>query len=381
MAQKPVRWIVRGGGPWWLRWPLRLACLAGVMGLGFVRYNYEIAGECRLIPAAQYGVRTQLTDEIVELNVDEGDYVQAGTVIATLSARTTSSDYRMTVQALEGARADLELLVNGPRKEDIEIASDQVEIRRNQLSVLETQLTRTSTLFNRGMASAAQMQEAREERDNAQLNLLAARQELSKLKVGYRQEAIRSAQAKVRGLEEKLKYEEQMLKLTRLTAPISGRVVTPHLDGRRGLQAKAGDLIAVVQDISNLWVEVAAVEAAAVDVRKGMVAKVRLYGLDSGRLLTGHVRGLALTAEADSKLPIDAIRSDPEIDHEQYGTSGDKYDQRVRVYVELDKYPTELVPGMVGYARIIANRKDVMWRAFARPIVRFLRTDVWYWLP
>jgi multidrug resistance efflux pump len=381
MAQKPVRWVVRGGGPWWLRWPLRIAGLSGLLALGFIRYNYEIAGECRLIPVAQYGIRSQLTDELVQLQVTEGDYVEAGAVIATLSARTTGSDYRMTQHDLEMAQAELDLLRNGPRKEDIAIASDTVEIRRNQLKLADIELNRNTSLFNRGMVSVAQMQKVREDRDNAELNLLAARQELSKLQVGYREEAIRAADAKVKRLEEKLKLDEQMLKLTELKTPIAGRVVTPHLDGRRGLQTKGGDLVAVIQDTSSLWVEVAADECAAVDVRKGMPAKVRLYGLDSGRLLTGHVRGIALNAESDSKFAVDAIRSDREVDNEQFSTSGNKNDQRVRVYVEFDEYPPGLVPGMDGYCRIISNRNDLFWRALARPIVRFLRTEVWYWLP
>jgi HlyD family secretion protein len=381
MAVKPVYWIVRGGGPWWLRWSVRLACLAGLWGVGLIRYNYEIVGDCEIFPAAEFGIRAHLADEVVQLRVSEGDFVEAGSVVATLSARDAGAQFKMSQQDVASAQANLDLLTNGPRKEDIAIAVEQVDICQNQLVVAEKKLVRTATLFEKKMSSDAELEQARKGRDNAKSSLLSARQELSKLSVGYREESIRSARASLKHAEEKLKHDEEALHLTQITTPISGHVVTRHLGSRQGIHSQKGDLIATVQDTSSVWVEVAADEAAAVDVRRGMLVKVRLYGLDSGRLLYGHVYSLAPIAEPASLFGIDTYRSDPESNNEQFATAGSKNDRRVRVVVQLDDYPDELVPGMDGYARIIANTDDVFWRALARPVVRFFRTDVWSWLP
>src|SRR5262249_22403293 len=112
-------WLVRGGGPWWVRWPVRAALLAGIVGLGFVPYSHEVVGECRLLPQGQYGVRALLTDEVTAVHVAEGDVVAPGAVVATLSGRSVRESYLATKAELEKAQAHLDLLKAGYRAEDV----------------------------------------------------------------------------------------------------------------------------------------------------------------------------------------------------------------------------------------------------------------------
>src|SRR5262249_41044293 len=109
---------------------------------------------------------------------------------------------------------------------------------------------------------------------------------------------------------------------------------------------------------------------------------VRLYGLH-GELLTGRVLGVASAAEQERGIGTSAVRTDPEMYQEKMTNnrprlSGSTY---LRVLVGLGEDPPRLRPGHVGHARILVNEKDVLWRALVRPVARFLRTEVWSWLP
>jgi multidrug resistance efflux pump len=381
MQFSAIQWLVRWGGAWWVRWSIRIALLPGFILLGFIPYSHELVGECRLQPFVQHGIRAQLSDEIEQIHISEGQCVEPGTLIATLVGRNARANVAVTEAELEAAKAELELLVNGPRQEDIAVAKDTVELRENMLNYQESKYARTEILHSRKMASPSEFEKARTDRDDARLNLLTARLDLAKLTAGYREESIKAAKAKVKQSEEELKRYKEMITLTEIYTPVGGIVSLPYMEEHVGQATSPGDLIAIVQDSSRLGVEVAIDDAATVYLKEGMLAKVRLHGL-YGQLLTGRVSRVAPAAEMASKYGNTPIRSDAEFYKDQMANSRfQSPDYHLRIYVDLDEPPPDLLPEMTGYARIVVNEDDVFWRALARPVVRFLRTEVWSWLP
>lgn len=381
MSSSTLAWLAHRGGAWWFRWPLRLVLAAAVVGVGFIPYSYEVVGECRLVPRTQYGVRSQLFDEIVDLPVSEGEHVEPGAVIATLSGRAARESFLLAQADRDRAKAQLDLLRAGYRPEDIKVAELRVESWRVRVRYYDKVMRMEEKLAATSAASKQQYDYYREQLDNAQEQLLSAQEALAKLKAGYREEEIRAAEAALQHQEEKLKYYEDMQKLTRLVTPIGGVVTTRYMEHKRGQRVNAGDLIAVVQDTSQMYVEVAADDAAGADVRPGMEVHVRLHA-HNGRLLTGRVRQVAWTAESDRLIDISPVRTDAEAYKEQgLNTRNKSAYYHVRVEVDLDQLPPDAIPEMTGYARIVVKEDDVFWRALARPIVRFLRTEVWSWLP
>ncbi len=381
MSSSTLAWLVRRSGAWWFRWPMRVVLAAVVVGIGFIPYNYEVVGECRLVPHTQYGIRSQLNDEVVEMLVGEGEHVEPGTVIATLSGRYIRESFLLTQADRDRAQAQLDLLRAGYRPEDVKAAELRVDTWRLRVRYYDKLMRTEEKLAATSAASKQQYDYYRQQLENAQEQLLTAQEALSKLKSGYRDEEIRAAEAALQHQDEKLKYYEDMQKLTQLMTPIAGVVTTRYMEQKRGQRVNAGDLIAVVQDTSQLYVEVAADDAAGADVRPGMAVHVRLHA-HTGRLLTGHVRQVAWTAESDRLIDIPPVRTDAETYKEEGLNTRNKSDNyHVRVEVELDELPPDAIPEMTGYARIVVNEHDVFWRALARPVVRFLRTEVWSWLP
>lgn len=109
-----------------------------------------------------------------------------------------------------------------------------------------------------------------------------------------------------------------------------------------------------------------------------MPVHVRLCGLN-GRLVTGKVASIVRTAAPESELDVDAYRTDREA-HLQQSMKQSEDTYQVRVVVTLDPSDEKLSPGMTGFARIVIG-PDVFGRAVIRPVLRYLRPEVWWWLP
>jgi multidrug resistance efflux pump len=376
MDQNWFRRLIAACSRWWMRWTIRLLLLAGIVAAGFIPYNYEIGGDCRLVPMSQYGVRAQISDEIVEVHVAEGDLVNPGDPLVTLAVREERAAVATTRADLQRAIAQLELLEAGPLEEEVRMAEESVERWRAQDAYWAAELKRVEELQGT-VASPQMLDRTRTSKEETARSLQASIEYLTRIKRGARDEEIRAAQAEVQRLTALLAHHEEMLALGTITAPVAGRVITSNVQERVGQTVQPGDLIAVLHDTSSLLGEVAASESAALQIKEGMPVKARLRGID-GRLLMGTVHHLSGNAVEDTQFDVEPIRSDREAQFQQ--VRGHEHDRRVRVYVALDHYDEDLVAGMTGYARIVVSR-DVLWRALMRPVLRFFRVEVWSWFP
>ena len=377
MVTENVHSLFRNGGRILLRWSIRLILLAGVIACGFIGYDYEIAGPCRMVPTYQGGVRSRIADEVVRIHVSEGDWVDSGGAIATLAVRDERAAVEKLTAQLKGAKADLDLLRAGPRPEDVAIAEQKLEFCRSQLAFRESELVDLKKLHADDAAALLDVKRAQQSRDEAQSAYLAARESLTRTKQGAREQEILAAQAEVERIEAELRHVEQTVQLGEVTAPIAGRVVTQNIQERVGQWVQPGDLIAVLHDTSKLRAEVAADEAAAVHVKKGMRVKLRLNGTD-GQLLTGTVHHVTWKTIDERQFDIEPIRSDRESRVEEAIKKQEP--RHIRICVDLDPQHRNLVPGMTGNARIVIQ-SGRLWRALLRPVLRFVRVEVWSWLP
>jgi multidrug resistance efflux pump len=376
MSWKPVRWLVRTGGKWYVRWPLRIAVVVVLFFVANLPYVREIAGDCRVVPAQQYGARAQVSAEIVGIHVKEGDVVEAGTLLATLTDRNVGADLARTHAELEQARANYELLENGPLPEEIAVLERQVNRLKIDWEFQRTEVERVRKLVDSEIKSQVELDQQIRLRDGAEQSLEAAKQQLARERIGAREEEKAASLANIQRLEAQLDFYMKQHGLLELRTPIAGRVVTPFMSERLGQVAQEGELICVVES-RDLLVMVDADEAAATRVSPGMAAELRLWGLD-GVPLHGTVERLAHSARDERNVHDSAVRSDHELLLQRPDVPTDT--TGFRVYVKLDDPPPSLVSGMTGYSKIEVGT-ETLWRALSRPVVRFFRTEVWSWIP
>lgn len=369
---------IRYGGSAFLRWPIRVFLLLAVVAAGFLPYKYEVGGKCRVVPAREVALRSQLQDEIAAVLVSDGDAVAAGQPIATLAAREEHAHLAEAQADVEYAEANLKLVQTGPRDEEIAKAEKMVAMWKSQVEYWEAEYKRQQELVKSQAGSLTSMEKAFSSHSSAQAMLIAATEEESKLRSGHREETVAAAVAKLNKAKANLKLQEQRMPLTEIRSSIAGTISTPDVQLRVGQAVSPGDMVAVVRDLSTLRVELMADEAAADSVRDGQEVKIRLWGL-YGALLTGKVERIAPMASDKAQLTIESYRSDREVRQEQirFQESDNRY---VKIVVALDEQDPKLLAGMTGEARVVVG-DDYFWNALLRPIERFFLVEVWSWLP
>ena len=369
--------MFRSGGSPWVRWGIRAVVIAALVAIGLIPYQQSVTGECRVVALAEAGVRAQIADEIVKIHVDDGQKVQAGDLIATLSGRDVLRELEQREAEVREAQAQYDLLLAGARPEEIAIAQQEVELWRIRRDYNDSELTRIKRLQETGAADPDEMREAVKELDSSEQLYLSAQEKLNRVKQGARDEEKAAAKARLEAAQARIAQAQTKKTLLTIVAPISGSVITPSIKLREGQAAQVGDLIATIQDTSRIRVEIAADEGAAL-AQAGMSVDVRLSGLD-GMLLSGKVESIAPAAFSDNQFRVERFRSDREgLITEGRDRETDAF--HIRVFADLDAVNVPLMPGMTGQARI-AIGPDRFWRAVARPVVRYFRTEVWSWMP
>lgn len=377
-SRSGVRAAIRFGGSPFLRWPIRIGLLAVLIAAGFLPYKYEVGGGCRVVAVQDAAIRAQLQDEIAEVLVSDGDSVQAGQVIATLAAREERAQLAEAKADVDYAAANLKLLEDGPREEEITKANEMSAMWKSQVEFWTTEHERQKGLVESHAGSLSEMEKAFSSLMSAKSMLSAANEDLGKLQSGHQEATIAAARAQLAKSKASLAFQEEQAPLIEIKSSIAGTISTPGVQLRTGQAVSPGDMIAVVRDVSSLKVEVLADEAAASTVEPGQPVKIRLWGL-YGELVTGTVEKKEPMASEKAELTIEEYRSDRETRQEQirFQESDDRF---VRILVALDQSNPALVPGLTGEARVVVA-DDCFWGALWRPIERFALVEVWSWLP
>ena len=226
--------------------------------------------------------------ELVQVMVEEGDRVSAGTLIAQLDSRNLEAQ-RLQVQAQKAqAAAQLAELENGARAEDLAVAAAEVRDLEQQLSLQEIQEERREYLYERGAIAREQLDEFAFGADSLQARLDQARSRLQELQNGTRFEQLDAQRAVVAQLEAQIQDIDVNLAKSTITAPFDGIVAARRVDEGTGIGAG--------QAVIEL------VEVASPEVRVGVPATV----VDDLRVGTGQsvsVNNRAYPAEVVAVLP------------------------------------------------------------------------------
>lgn len=136
---------------------------------------------------------------IAAIDVEEGDKVEAGQLLALLDPAQLDSRLGEADAMIAQSRAQLAQLQNGSRSQDIGQARARVEAAQVALRKAQQDVDRRQPLVEPGAISRDVWQATVAQRDQAQAALNEAQQALSKLDVGARPEEIQAAQAQLRG--------------------------------------------------------------------------------------------------------------------------------------------------------------------------------------
>jgi len=198
-------------------------------------------------------VTSSIIGNIDKFYIKEGDYVQAGQLIATLVRKTEFGNLESAQGALDTAFWDLEDLLTEPREQQVTIAKTEVDKVKQKFSILEFTIRRAKldledakideerykTLEEAGAVSKRELEQKtlkRKELENTvgetqeQIHvtmdeLIQAKADLSLTIQKIKIQQIKAAKGKLKSAEGGIKSAEGNLENLIITAPVSGIIV------------------------------------------------------------------------------------------------------------------------------------------------------------
>lgn len=196
----------------------------------------------------------EIPGTIESVAVDEGDTVNQDQVLAELDTETLDAQMEATLARLDQARARLEELEFGPRKETIEAAKAAMLASESVYDNAVVNLERRKRLREAGAISIEEFQQAQFAEKTAKANLNAAIEQYAELDSGTRPERIAAQASAVRQLRSAEKEIQVAIAKSKLRAPFAGTVTRRYLDPGSIAPASAPVLKLVEQQHLEAWI-------------------------------------------------------------------------------------------------------------------------------
>ncbi|WP_339606181.1 HlyD family efflux transporter periplasmic adaptor subunit [uncultured Roseivirga sp.] len=231
-------------------------------------------------PVTEIKLSPDVAGEIIELNVEEGEFVTEGMILVKIRPDNLQS-------ALERARANL-------NQQKANLASSIAQVARNEAQLLQSKqaFERSEQLRKENVISESDFETARANYEVAKKNLDAAKES-----VNASEYVIKSSQATVEEAEENVR-------LTVVRAPSSGTVSKLDVEkGERvvGTQQMAGTEMMRIADLTMMEVRVDVNENDIIRVTQGDTAVIDVDSYSSmDKKFRGIVTSIANTANTKS---------------------------------------------------------------------------------
>jgi multidrug efflux pump subunit AcrA (membrane-fusion protein) len=345
-------WVVEKT-PWrkrkWVRRLMYLSIPAVIIAvLGVIPYPLYVTEPCTVVPSKRVHVRAPIDGLIAEIYVNEGDFVEQGTILARLDDRTVSFELQKAEAELQSLKLNLDKKKTGSRPEEVRKAEAHVSTASKDVHFARKKLQRAIELQRNGVGSVEERDEAQRDLALKQSLLAEAVAELRLVRAGSRSEEVAIAESEVRRAEAEVAHFRRHLDSLVIKSPIAGRVLTPRFRERLHEKLKEGDLVAEIGDVRVMRVEIEVPERDADVLQVGLPVTLKVHSLPL-QAFTGKVSFIAPAVE-ETKAGGRILRVDAEVQNDQ----------------------GLLHPGMTGYAEIDAGERTVLGR-MTRRVVRWIR--------
>lgn len=217
---------------------------------------------------------------IVAIDVDEGDAVRAGQVLARLDDRLANARVAAAEAAVDGAQASYMLARRGPRGEDLAAAKAELDAAKAAAQHRQAEEARTEKLGAVGAVPSASVDSDSAAARVAAANAAAAAARYQSLVKGTRSEQIAAAAAALDAAKAELDAAKVALDQTLLRAPHDGVVLRRLAEVGALVTTLTPAPIVTVADLSRLQVraEIDEADVAAIAVGKTAYATADAYG-------------------------------------------------------------------------------------------------------
>jgi HlyD family secretion protein len=323
------------------RWVIGILLVVGIAGLIYYLFTRNKEGDGSSIKVSgniettEVDVGFKISGRIVQLDVQEGDRVEKGNVIARLDDEDLRQRLELARATLKSSQARLEKLLAGSRPEEVKEAEARLQQAQFDFENKKIQYERMKTLFDGGVIPRETLDNAETRFKVAKAALEGALEGYKLVKEGPRKEDIEDGRAQVEQARASLRLAETQLGYTVLQSPISGIVLVKS--GEIGEVVNPGTSVLTLADIVHVWLKAYIPETELSRVKWGQEV-----------IVTTDLR-----PQKEYKGRISFISSQSEFTPKQIQTEKERVTLVYRIKVDIPNKDHELKPGMPADGRIL----------------------------
>ncbi|MGZ5478909.1 MAG: HlyD family secretion protein [Candidatus Aminicenantales bacterium] len=275
---------------------LVLAALAGLACSS--KAARDVISASGTIEAIEVNVASKVSGQILMLAVEDGARVKPGDVLATVDHATADIQLRQAEAGVDLAQAQLVLLRNGARKEDIQQAEAILKQAEVGLLVASDDARRMRELVRTGSVTTKQRDDAEARLTVAEAQRSAAAEALSKVRRLARPEEIQAAEARLAQARAAADLLTKTISDCTITAPAGG--IVTHKAVEAGELVTPGATVVTLTELDSVYVMIYVTETEMGRVRLGDAVEVRIDAFRD-RAFAGKITYISPEAEFTPK--------------------------------------------------------------------------------
>ena len=260
----------------------RAAIVAIALVAGVLIYSGRRSGSAAtlvgVVRATEVRVEPEVDGQLVSIEVAKGAHVQAGDVLARLSAIELTAQADQARAALASAVANRDNVYAGVRREQVDSLKHEIAKANARLVYVQAQLTRTSTLARQNFESQQSLDQAENDAASARADVAEAQANYDAAVAGPTREERAIADVQVQAAAAALAVLERRLDKMILRAPANG--VVSVVVAEVGENVRAGQPILMVEAAGEQWLSFNAREDHLNGLAVGETVSVMRDGAD-----------------------------------------------------------------------------------------------------
>lgn len=317
-----------------------LVVIAGVVAGVFYFENHQtpVQNVVRVsgnIEITDVEVGFKIPGRVVKRLLSEGEMFKAGQVVARLDSQDLAQEVAQRKAQVAAAQAALTELKTGSRPEEIGQAAAVLERTQADGEQARIEFERQKKLYEREVISTREYDLAKTNFEVTEARIREAREGLTLVRKGPRQEKIDQAKAALTQAKEVLALAETQMGYSVLIAPLSGIVLSENVEA--GEYVSPGTPVITVGDLSRVYLRAYINETDLGRVKLGQKVRV-LTDTFPGKAYEGKITFIASQAEFTPK---------------NVQTEKERVKLVYRIKVDIPNPQLELKPGMPADGEIL----------------------------
>ncbi len=186
--------------------------------------------ESGTVEATESVISSQATGKIINIIKDEGAQVAAGDTIVLIDHEALDIQLKQMIANREIAKAQLDLLIIGARREDVNQAEQVLNQAEVNFDIAKSDKERMEALIKLNTISQKQYEDATARLNIAQAQLNAAKENFNKIKNIVRPEEVIQARANYQKAEAAVESINKNIRDCCVTSPMNGFVVKKFVE-------------------------------------------------------------------------------------------------------------------------------------------------------